>query len=77
MEVTSMTRQSLPAVMGMTLGAEIPKDPMRPSLILRRAGRQRLWDLARESGTTVDAIRKANGITEEPDPERMLLIPVP
>lgn len=76
-EITAVTQQKLPVVTGMTLGAEIPKDPMRPSLILRRAGRQRLWDLARESGTTVESIRRANGLTEEPDPERMLLIPVP
>lgn len=77
MEITSMTRQTLPMVTGLTMGEEIPKDPVRPSLILRRAGRQRLWDLAREAGTTVDAIRRTNGLTEEPDPERMLLIPVP
>lgn len=77
MELTAMTRQRLPLVTGLTLGAEIPKDPMRPSLILRRAGNQRLWDLAREAGTTVDAIRRANALTEEPAPDRMLLIPVP
>jgi hypothetical protein len=77
LEMTAVTRQKLPVVTGITMGAEVPKDPMRPSLILRRAGRQRLWDLAREAGTTVDSIRRANGLTEEPDPERMLLIPVP
>lgn len=75
--IIAMTRQKLPVVTDVTLGAEMPKDPTRPSLILRRAGSQRLWDLAREAGTTVDAIRRANGLTEEPDPERMLLIPVP
>lgn len=77
LEMTAVTRQKLPVVTGITLGAETPKDPMRPSLILCRCGSQRLWDLAREAGTTVDAIRRANGLTEEPDPERMLLIPVP
>lgn len=76
-ELTAMTRQKLPMVTGLTLGAEIPKDPMRPSLILRRAGDRRLWDLAREAGTTVEAIRRANALTEEADPDRMLLIPVP
>ena len=75
--ITAMTRQKLPLVTGMTLGEEIPRDPMRPSLILRRAGTMGLWSIARETGTTVDAIRRANGLTEEPDPERMLLIPVP
>lgn len=76
-DLTTTTRQTLPAVTGITLGAEIPKDPMRPSLVLCRPGRRRLWDLAREAGTTVDAIRRANALTEDPEPERMLLIPVP
>ena len=76
-ELTATTRQTLPAVTGITLGQEILKDPMRPSLILCRPGRRRLWDLAREAGTTVEAIRSANNLTEDPEPERMLLIPVP
>lgn len=76
-DLTAMTRQTIPAVTGLTLGEEIRKDPMRPSLILCRPGRRRLWDLARENGTTVEAIRRANALTEDPEPERMLLIPVP
>lgn len=77
LEMTASARQKLLAVTGLSLGGEIPKDPLRPSLILRRAGNHRLWDLAREAGTTVDAIQRANCLTEEPDPGRMLLIPVP
>ena len=76
-DTTAVTQQKLPVVTGITLGEAVPKDPLRPSLILRRAGHRRLWDIAREAGTTVEAIRRANGLTEEPDPERMLLIPVP
>ena len=75
--LTASARQTLPMITGLVLGAEIPEDPQRPSLILRRAGDRRLWDLAREAGTTVEAIRRANGLTEEADPDRMLLIPVP
>ena len=33
--------------------------------------------LAKEYGTTVEAIREANGLEDMPSPERMLLIPVP
>ncbi len=77
MEMTAVTRQQIPMVTGLTMGEPKPLDPMRPSLILRRAGEKRLWDIARESGTTMEAIRKANGLTEEPAPDRMLLIPVP
>ncbi len=77
MEMTAITRQQIPMVTGVTLGEPKPLDPMRPSLILRRAGEKRLWDIARESGTTMEAIRKANGLTDEPAPDRVLLIPVP
>ncbi len=77
MEMTAVTWQQIPMVTGVTLGQMKTPDPMRPSLILRRAGEKRLWDIARESGTTVEAIRRANGLTEEPAPDRMLLIPVP
>lgn len=53
------------------------QDPQRPSLILRRAGQESLWQIAKESGSTGQMIREANGITGEPEPGRMLLIPVP
>ena len=76
-ELTAVAKQSLPMLSGMTLGQPRQKDPNRPSLILRRAGCDRLWDIAKENGSTVDAIRRINALTEEPDPDRMLLIPVP
>ena len=58
------------------LSAKRSKDPNRPSLILRRAGDQCLWDIAKAAGSTMEAIRKANGLSGEPAPEQMLLIPV-
>lgn len=76
MAMTSTARQQIPMVTGLTLGEVREPDPGRPSLILHRAGNRRLWDIAKESGSTVEAIRKANGLQEEPDPGRMLLIPV-
>lgn len=76
-EMTASATQSIPMITGIELGqARIP-DPNRPSLILRRAGANRLWDIARDSGTTVEAIRRANGLLGEPAPDQMLLIPVP
>lgn len=69
--------QELPAVTGLVLGEEKPKDPQRPSLILRRAGEESLWDIAKSTGTTVGDIRKANRLEGEPEAERMLLIPIP
>ena len=67
----------IPMVTGLELGEEIPPDPDRPSLILRRAGHKGLWELAKETGTTPEAIWAANSLTEDPDPDRLLLIPVP
>lgn len=76
-ELTTTTRQGIPMVTGVSLGEQRPADPGRPSLILRRAGEKRLWDIAKSCGSTVEAIQRANGLTEEPAPGQMLLIPVP
>lgn len=65
----------LDAVTAVKPGSHQVPDPARPSLVLRRA-EGRLWDLARDAGSTVDAIRQANGLTGEPEPGKMLLIPV-
>lgn len=76
MDMVTTTRQGIPMVTGVTLGQQRPLDPARPSLILKRAGEKRLWDIAKSCGSTVEAIRKANDLTEEPAPGQMLLIPV-
>lgn len=74
--VTTTVRQEIPMVAGLSLGEAREPDPGRPSLILQRAENQRLWDIAKESGSTVDAIRRANGLAGEAEPGQMLLIPV-
>ncbi len=66
----------MPLVTGLELGEAKEPDPARPSLILRRAGDRGLWELAKMSGSTMDAIRAANGLTEEPVRGQMLLIPI-
>lgn len=76
-ELTTITRQPISMVTGVELGQQKKQDPNRPSLILRRAGHSSLWDIAKAAGSTVEAIRRANGLTGEPNPEQMLLIPVP
>lgn len=75
-ETVTRTRQRFPMVTGLELGENRIPDPGRPTLILRRAGNDRLWDIAKNAGSTVDAIRQANGLSEEPEPEQMLLIPI-
>lgn len=76
-EWTATAEQTIPMVTGIELGQKQDPDPNRPSLILRRAGDSSLWDIAKASGSTMDAIRRINGLSGEPLPGQMLLIPVP
>lgn len=65
-----------PGVWALEIGEMKEPDPQRPALILRRAGEEELWYLAKAAGSTVAAIREANGFEGEPEPGKMLLIPV-
>lgn len=73
---TVSMQQGLDMVQGLQLGQLQEQDPARPSLILKRAGEQTLWDIAKECGSTVETIRQANRLADEAQPEQMLLIPV-
>lgn len=75
-EVTAAGYTEIPMVTGLRLGEERKPEPGRPSLILKRAGTDGLWDIAKSTGSTVEAIRKANNLKEEPLPGQMLLIPM-
>ncbi|MBR3950135.1 MAG: DUF3794 domain-containing protein [Oscillospiraceae bacterium] len=77
LEITASARQRLEMVTDIEPGETVAPDPNRPTLILRRAGEERLWDLAKGSGTTVEAIRRINRLAGEPEPGQLLLIPVP
>ena len=76
LELTATTKQQLPVVTGLTLGEERKPDPGRPCLILRRAGNESLWQIAKTAHSTVGSIRDANGLQNEPAPGQLLLIPV-
>lgn len=75
-EMLVSSKDEIPMVTGLELGSARPLDPQRPSLILRRAYGDSLWDLAKACGSTVNAIRQANGLEEEAAIGQMLLIPV-
>lgn len=75
-DTMAVTTQNIPMITGLELGDAITPDPGRPSLILRKVGRDSLWQIAKQSGSTVDAIRKANSLEQEPDADSILLIPV-
>lgn len=76
MRLRASTDQGLPMVTGLELGEQREPDPDRPSLILRRGAGDDLWEIAKQSGSTVDAIKKANGMETVSEDERMLLIPI-
>lgn len=63
-------------VTALEAGEPMTPDSNRPSVILRRAGDSSLWNLAKQTGSTVDAILAANQLTQEPVDDRILLIPI-
>ncbi|MBR7123114.1 MAG: DUF3794 domain-containing protein [Oscillospiraceae bacterium] len=68
--------EGIPMITGLELGDVIQLDPNRPSLILRRVGSDDLWGIAKKTGSTVEAIQSANKLTQEPEENRILLIPI-
>lgn len=68
--------QSIPIVTELEIGEIREPDPDRPSIILRRAGDEGLWAIAKGYGSTVDAIMEANQLAGEPENGQMLLIPI-
>ena len=76
MDIKTVAANPMPMVTGLELGEKSEPDPNRPSLILRKGAGMDLWALAKTCGSTVEAIQKANQLTEEPAPDRILLIPV-
>ena len=68
--------QGMRMITGLEMGEPEKADPGRPSLILCRKGNRRLWDVAKETGTTVEQIMLANRLESEPEDNAVLLIPV-
>lgn len=75
-QTTAVSMQKIPMITGLELGDAVMPDPGRPSLILRKAGGDSLWQIAKQYGTSVDTIKMANSLEQEPDAEKLLLIPV-
>lgn len=74
--VHSYSGNSIPMVTELEIGPMEEPSPDRPAIILRRAGEESLWEIAKDCGSTVAAIKNVNGLSEEPVPGQMLLIPV-
>lgn len=75
-ELCATSEKGLSMVTAMELGQLQQPDPDRPSLLLRRTDSSDLWTIAKSCGSTVSAIMQANGLLQEPEQGRMLLIPV-
>ena len=76
LQVQTVADRGIPVIMGAEVGEKCESDTNQPSLVLQRAEGQTLWEIAKATGSTVAAIRNANGLTQEPDAGQMLLIPV-
>lgn len=76
LDITTVTNQQIPMVRALEIGQQKTPADNRPALLLQRMGEEGLWNLAKESGSTMDAIRQANGLQGDPVPGQMLLIPV-
>ena len=75
-DATIYSGQGIPQLTGMEMGEPQKPDPDRPSLILCRKGNRRFWDVAKQTGSTVENILEANHLEGEPEDSCILLIPV-
>ena len=71
-----LTRESIDMICGLEFGEKEKSDEEHPTLILRRAAGGTLWDLAKESRSSVELIQEANKLEGEPQAGQWLLIPV-
>jgi hypothetical protein len=75
-ETESRAQKGLEMACGLFIGDTKARNQDVPSLVLRKMGDDSLWDIAKETGSTVESIQKANKLIEEPSSEQMLLIPI-
>lgn len=76
LDTAAATETGIDMVTGLELGETAAPVADAPSLILRRAGQESLWDMAKRYGSTEDAIRSANNLADEPLPSQILIIPI-
>ena len=76
LEAAVFSQRGIPMITSLELGETAEPDPSRPSLIIRRCNGSTLWELAKASGSTVEAICLANQLQQDPVSDQLLLIPV-
>lgn len=75
-QIMTAMQKPMRVVTGAEMGEMTEPDPNRPSLILRRMGEESLWELAKQTGSTVEAIQKLNDLQQAPLADQLLLIPI-
>jgi hypothetical protein len=77
LKLDSLSTKPIGMVCGLRAGEPRDPDPERPSVIIRsRKPEETLWDIAKYCGSTVSAIQRLNRLEQEPEENRLLLIPV-
>ena len=77
LKLDSICAKPMAMVTGIRASERREPDPDRPSIIVRsRKADETLWDVAKYCGSTVSAIQRLNRLENEPEENRLLLIPV-
>ena len=76
LDTVCVIEEGMPMLCALELGTERLPDGNRPNLIVRKMRDDSIWDIAKACGSTVEAIWAVNHLESEPDPDRILLIPV-
>ncbi len=76
LELCTRSQAGIPMIRALEAAQLDTPDAERPSLILCRSNGEKLWDMAKRYGSTVEDIRRVNHLEEECHENRMLLIPV-
>ena len=74
--IVTLNRKPISVITGVDVGEPVKQDPEIPSTIIRRVGEDSLWKIAKEAGSSVEAIRLANCLEGELHPEQLVLIPL-
>jgi hypothetical protein len=74
-EVTAASCQGLTSVSTLDLTEREDRQD-KPSLILTTLGSRTLWELAKQCGSTIEAIQRVNKLEGEPGKESILIVPV-
>jgi len=77
LELTAQNITEIPMVSALTVGKAYEMDCGRPSLILCRSNGENLWTIAKRCGSTVNEIQRMNRLSDQPQENQMLLIPIP